>query len=847
MNYELKKVLLFFAITVLFSEITLAVVDISLQPTPVIAGEPATLTIRSTEGRPQIENLPEVENMKWISDSRDESSVMIVNGIRFETTNYQIVAEKAGTITLPPLKIKIGDKSFETQLKEVAVVSGPLADLEKLVFLQPVYGTKSNSVYVSQEIPLEIYFYKALQFTANPVEYPQVKLDNVMFGNFHDINRENDRFAPYPYFQPVNEEKNGVDYLKTCFFTTITPISSGKLEGTVSLMLDVVTSGKRGRDAGIDGELFNMSFPFGDDPFFSRNKHFSKLITAKLPEFNVLPLPPVPDKANFIGLFGQWDVKFDCPSISKVKEGDSLTVTVNIEGNGSLESLKVPSLSIPDFTVYPPEIKKYDMSKIGNQQKSRAAITYIFIPTEPGKHNISITLAAFDHTSGKYILFPFNTAVDVQKNNLASSSSYFAGKTAEKGKEDIVKKENKQRMSDTILYIKKDTSEKKVLIPLWKNNLVLILAFILAGPLLFLVFEWLRFRRFRINMNDSSRRRYKAEKEKNVVLKKLKKKRPEDLLDFINSDVIKLINDLSGYPPGTTVDELEKLISNKELAECLKTANSMNYVPGSVNTEKSFKKRLYKSLKKFSMIAILLLSVFNGFGTFGGTNSLPVDRFVTEYNKGEFKNAEKICLENIDKVLPNPAWLYNLGECYYREGNMAKAMVCFQQALLLAPRDSDILQNLNHVRGKLFLPEFYTARTPVEFIVYIRDIFRPDEWLLICSIAVFFVFIALILRRFTHEVVWVFILSSAIVVVLFSLVASIYQNSTLYSGSDAIIIEKNTDIYSLPSTDSQKLKIILIPGESVKLEDIMGDWVLIRDNKTSGWIKNSAIEKIWPY
>ena len=839
-------ILLFVALAMSFSEMTFADVDISLQPTPVIAGEPAVLTIRSTEGRPEIESFPEVENMKWVSDGREENSVMIINGMRFEISNYQIVAGKTGTITLPALKIKAGDKSFETQPKDVAVVSGPLSDLEKYVFLHPVYGTEANTVYAGQEIPLEIYFYRASQFSANPIEYPQVKLDNVMFGNFRDINKESDRFAPYPYFQPVREEKEGVDYLKSCFFTTVVPISAGKLSGTVSVMLDVVSPRKRGRSAGIDGGLFNMSFAFGEDPFFSGNKRFTKLITAKLPDLNVLPLPPVPDTANFIGLFGKWDVKFDISSINKIKEGESLTVTVNIEGYGSLESLKAPALSISDFTVYPPEIKKYDMGKAGNQQKSKAVITYVLIPTKQGKNNISITLAAFDNVSGKYTLFPFNAAVDVQKNNLASGNSYFAEKVAEKSSENIIKKESKQRLNDSILYIKKDTS-LKVLIPLWKNDLILIFTFVFAGPLLLLVFEGIRLRRYRINMNDSSRRRYKAEKDKRAVLKKLKNTKPEELLDFVNRDIVRLINDLSGYPPGTTVHELEKLIKDKELAECLKTANSMNYMPGSANTENDLKKHLYKAMKKFSMIAILLSSVFAGFGIFGASTSSTIDSFVTEYNKGSFKKAGEICTERIEKMSPNPAWLYNLGDCYYREGNMAKAMVCFQRALLLAPRDSDILQNLNHVRGKLFLPELYTAGTPVELIVYLRDIFRPDEWLLICSIAVFFIFIALVLRHVTHGVVWISILSGAIIMVAVSLTASMYQNNTLYSGADAIIIERNADIYSLPSTDSQKSKITLPPGESVKIEDSMGDWVLIRDDKTNGWIKHSAIEKIWPY
>lgn len=838
--------LLLFVFAAFSTKMIFADVDISLQPTPVVAGEPATLTIRSTEGRPRFESLPEVENMKWVSANREESSVMIINGRRFELANYQIIAGKTGTIILPAMKIKVGDKTFETQPKEVTVVSGPLSEFEKYVFLAPEYGVKANTVYMGQEIPLEIYLYKASQITASPIEYPQVKLNNVMFGDFRDINKENDRFAPYPYFQPINEEKGGVDYLKTCFFTTIIPMTAGKLNGTVSVMLDVLTPSNRGRSAGIDGGLFNMSFSFGEDPFFGGNKRFTKLITANLPELNILSLPPVPNNSDFIGLFGKWDIKFDVSPVNELKEGESLTVIINIEGYSSLEPLRAPVLSVPDFTVYPPEIKKYDKSKTGEQQKSKAVITYILIPRKLGGNNISITLAAFDPASGKYILSSFSKVINVEKNNLSSGTSYFTGKFPEKSTERTAKIEKKQVLSDTILYIKKNDS-CQVLIPLWKNNLLLILLFFFSGFLLFLIFEGIRFRISRINMNSFSKRRHKAEKEKSVVLRKLKMKKSEEILDFINSDVVMLINDLCGYPPGTTVYELEKLIRDKELAECLRIANSMSYMPGLADTGIDLKKTLYKALKNFSIVMIFFISLFFGVEMFSAVTASAIDRFVTEYNKSEFKKAEQICLESIKKTSPDPVWLYNLGECYYQEGNMAKAMVCFQRALLLSSRDTDILQNLNYVRGKLFLPELYTTRTPVELIVYLRDIFRPDEWLLISSIALFFIFMALILRHFTRDVVWISLLFTAIVIAAVSLSASIYQCNTLYSGSDAIIIERNADIYSLPTIDSQKSKITLSPGESVKIEDIMGDWVLIRDSKTSGWVKNSVIEKVWPY
>ncbi len=46
----------------------------------------------------------------------------------------------------------------------------------------------------------------------------------------------------------------------------------------------------------------------------------------------------------------------------------------------------------------------------------------------------------------------------------------------------------------------------------------------------------------------------------------------------------------------------------------------------------------------------------------------------------------------------SPAVLFNMGNAYYRLGQIGMAIVCYERGRLLAPDDADILRNLAHVR-----------------------------------------------------------------------------------------------------------------------------------------------------
>lgn len=838
MNLKVNHIL-FFAFFSLIPFTLKAQIEISLDPSPIVAGEPASLSIKSDEGVAEIIDIPDVPNVQWINKTRTGSNVMVINGKKYDITTYSFIVEKSGKVSLPSFKIKYNGGEIETQPKEITARSGALSEIDKYIYVEPKFNLKGK-VYAGQSVQLDIFLFKALDVDAIPTSYPQISIDNVLFDNFASKNKENERFAAYPYYPPEKVERDGVTYIKTCFMTSFRSMLPGKIKGIISIPMDItVPDNSTSRHSFIDSSLFSGSV--FDDPFFNRNKHLSRMISASIPELNILPLPKEPENANFLGLFGKWNCSITA-SPDKLAEGETLAIKVDVSGYGSLETIKAPELNIPGFTSYKPEVDKHQSVDLSGD-KSKATITYLLIPKQVGKTDLSFSFCSFNTLDDKYDIYTLKKSVEISKNNNLDSSAIVHSAPVQNYGNLVSNNGDKKSESNSILHIKKYTS-KTVLLPLWKNYLPYYICLIILGPLIFLISELVR--KKKSLSTEVLLRKQKAMRRRGKILREIKSKKDSEFVNYIDSDVVPFINDVSGFPPGTTSHELETKLSDKVLSECLAEANKVRYMPHSdSNIERELKAKLTKCLKKMHLLLLVSALLFCSLSA----NASSFSEFSSEYNRGNFAKAQDICLKNIDASNPNPAWLYNLGNAYTQEGKLAQAIVSYKRALLLDPRDQDILQNLNYVRRLLFLPETYQTQTPWELLIYLRDILRPDEWLLFGAILFFVLFIILTFRRRLSH--YSYISSSIILIVLILLSVGVFinQNGTIYSDKNAIVTIRNPIIHSLPASDSSDIKMPLDIGDDVKIQDKMDDWTLIssKNNKTIGWVKNNSVEQIWPY
>ena len=86
----------------------------------------------------------------------------------------------------------------------------------------------------------------------------------------------------------------------------------------------------------------------------------------------------------------------------------------------------------------------------------------------------------------------------------------------------------------------------------------------------------------------------------------------------------------------------------------------------------------------------------------GGSESLSLFQKANEaYQGGDYAKAASFYESLITQGWKNPTVFYNLGNAYFKEKQLGRAILSYEKAKQLAPRDRDISANLAYVRGLL--------------------------------------------------------------------------------------------------------------------------------------------------
>jgi len=824
-------------------------IDFNISPQPLIKGQRAQLEITSSEDKPELMEFPDIDGIRWLGKGTVSSQTEIINfkvSKRY-TVTYNFLVEKEGEIKFPQLKIKIGNKKTiidafsvdailpQLNLNNDSSDSSSPASLEKYLFVHAKALSDKNEFYVGEEIPFEITVYC---ISGMRVEYswPEIDLQNIIFHDFSQVNKENAKFAGYiTDSQNINGKTYNAYHFRTAFKATTPGILSGEVKVNTRIKIPR-RQGNRRRFSIFDFD----EFPF--DPF-SEYEVYDQVISCKINDIKILSLPEKTNQSDFIGLIGDWNLNFVCPE-QKFRTGETFSLKINIEGKGGLDNLRAPEIKIDGFRIYPPEIRKSSKSV---SIKEDATIEYLILPLKEGEREIDISLSTFSTKDGKYKQWEFSKKINVEKGEETQNSTFIAmNKTPDnQNLKPVLINDNKNNSAD-ILYLKKK-KYGTIKVPVWKNNLLMVILIAMTGPLVLLfseIFQMIKNRK--ISPVELRKREALAKRKK--LLKKAKNLNEEEINKFIREEFCPWLNDLRAYPPGTSPEEIINLIDDKELSRLIEDAASSAFMPGVSKLDFQTKRNiLLKKLKSIYplfilCISLLIISVANAQNF---ENKLSIKQNPYElFDKGNFMDAA-IAFSADKEDLNDPYVLYNIGCCFYRMGKFPDALFYFEKANLLLPRDSDILENLNHTRKKLELPEKGIIESPSDIFIYCRDLFRPDEWLILASLSFMIFFVLLCLRKkipFEYLCVFIIIAIFAIGIAIF---AAMQQFSGDYSKTLAIIRSQAANIHVLPSDSSEKIKIILRGGEKVKIVEERSDWIRIRINSNEGWIRNNNIKKIW--
>ena len=234
-----------------------------------------------------------------------------------------------------------------------------------------------------------------------------------------------------------------------------------------------------------------------------------------------------------------------------------------------------------------------------------------------------------------------------------------------------------------------------------------------------------------------------------------------------------------------------------------------------------------------------------------GSRNIVISKSLADsaYIRNDFTTAIQI-YEMILRTGESADIYYNLGNSYYKIGDIAKAILNYERALILKPANKDIRSNLEIARAKTVdkvtdVPELF-------FITWLKSITNSmgiQSWAII-AISFFLLFIVSIYFFFfsTKIVARKTFFILALFFLVFCVIANIsaaFQRKVRLNRMNAIIISPSVTIRSTPNDNGTSL-FILHEGRKVFIkDDSMKDWIEIQlEDGTVGWVKKNDLEVI---
>ncbi|MBP9865499.1 MAG: protein BatD, partial [Candidatus Omnitrophica bacterium] len=514
-------------------------------------GEEMPLTVRvvGAQGNVQAPRIPVPAGVESFYTGRS-SNLSFVNGVSSSSVefSYVLVGRRPGKYNIPAIDVSVGGQIYKSEPLQFEI-TGNAASAAPMGPQAPAMPTAPQNTGSSQApvqeppaayVPEDTNIYVAASVDKTTV-YPneQVLLTYSLFTRY-DTRYEGfgeepemsgfwiEEFPPEREIRRETVRVNGKQYVKAeirqiALFPTA-PASYQIKPGTLKASIRQ----EQQQGSSVFDEFFNDSF-FSGSGFFSRREN--RLLKPAPIQLTVIPFPEQGKPANFNGAVGNFRMTAAIDQ-TQVKQNESVTVTIQIEGEGNIETLKQPGIpELENFKVYESDSKS-DLFKNGFVIGGKKTFEIVFIPLEAGDQLIpKLSFSFFNPRTRQYqTLFTpaFALKVAVSKETSALPRGL---------ENDAAFKKDIKKEGDDIQYIRDQLGNEKV-IGMPARVLKGTLAADLLISLLF-VLGLLRIRREEIFSKDTALRRRKYAKQTamsrmGTLNKYSRSDKPEEVIRFFN-------------------------------------------------------------------------------------------------------------------------------------------------------------------------------------------------------------------------------------------------------------------------------------------------------------------------
>ena len=788
-----------------------------------------------------------------------QSSYQIVNGHTSRSSSitftYTLYADKPGTYTVSGAKARVGGKTIASHHVIIKVGAGsrhgngapqmhedaePRMSSSGKISANDLFVKVSASIRrVCEQEPVLLTYkvYTLVDLTSLDGKMPDLK-------GFHT------QEVPLPQQKSFHLEKvNGKNYRCVTWSQYVMfPQMTGKLSIPSITFKGIVVQ----RNNSVD--------PF--EAFFNGGSGYVEVklnIVAPGIDIQVDPLPKRP--VDFSGGVGHFTISAQL-NHKTVKEGEPLTLRVVVGGIGNLKLIKQPVVDFPkDFDRYDPKVS--DKTKLtANGIEGNMIYDYLVVPRNRGDYTIpAVSLTYYDTSTNSYKTIktqPLQVKIEKGDGNKTTVDDF----------------------SDQPKDIKPIKTSDEDVVGVYTSFvgsgsywLWLVLPFVVFVAVL-VVFRKRALDSANIVASKQKRATKVATKRLKTAYRLMKVGRSGEFYDEVLRALWGYVGDRMNMPVESlsrenVVEAFEARNVQKETTEkfvhALDECEFERYSPGDPagNMNKTYESAMIaimdientiKTAKKKVAAPVLLALITLLFAATTAT-AAPAKVAITkvdadkEYAKGNYLQASKD-YSDLLKVGESVELYYNLGNCYYRLGNITKSIIAYEKAHRLSPSDRDVTFNLEFVREKTIdkierqEKNFFSAGYTM-----LQNLMDMDAWARL-SIVAFFACLGMAMLFLLGRDEWMrklgfYVALLSVFVFVFSTLFAWQQKHNFDARDRAVVVAPSSSVKLTPS-DSSADAVVVHEGTAVQIVDrTMSDWYSVKlDDGKEGWLKRNSLEII---